>query len=195
MEPESFGGRDVGQRVVYVDGFAKSLMPGLRVGYMIPPPALYAPLLAAHRLRTLCGPTVMQAALAEFLRRGDRERHLERVLPVFGDRREVLLRSLAQYMPQGTEWIDPAGGLCVWLTLPEGASTDETYRAALASGVSVAPGDRFMPRPTARGHLRLSLGSLPAERIPTAIEKLAGAIREVARAGRELQREEAVPLV
>jgi hypothetical protein len=50
-------------------------------------------------------------------------------------------------------------------------------------------------RERARGHLRLSLGSLPAERIPTAIEKLAGAIREVARAGRELQREEAVPLV
>lgn len=181
--------------MVYVDGFAKSLMPGLRVGYMMPPPDLYAPLLAAHRLRTLCGPTVMQAALAEFLRRGDRERHLERVLPVFHDRREVLLRSLAEYMPRGTQWIDPAGGLCVWLTLPEGASTDETYRAALAEGVSVAPGDRFMPRPTARGHLRLSLGSLPAERIPEAIGALAVAIRTATEAASRRQLTEVVPLV
>ena len=98
-------------------------------------------------------------------------------------------------MPEGTEWVDPAGGLCVWLTLPDGASTDAAYRAAIAAGVSVAPGDRFMARPTARGHLRLSLGALPAERIPAAIEKLAGAIRGVARVGRERQLAETVPLV
>jgi len=146
-------------------------------------------------LRTLCGPTVMQAALAEFLRRGGRQRYLERVLPVFRERRQVLLQCLTEHMPAGTEWIEPAGGLCLWLTLPEGTSTDAVYRTALAEGVSVAPADRFMARATARGHLRLSLGSLPAERIPTAIEKLAGAIRQVAAASRDRQLEEVVALV
>ncbi len=186
------GGRE---RVIYVDGFAKSLMPGLRIGYMMPPPDLHAPLLDSHRLRTLCGPVVMQAALTEFLRRGARDRHLERVLPIFRERREALLGSLAQHMPEGTEWSDPAGGLCVWMTLPEGACTDDTYRAALAAGVAVAPGDRFMPRPTARGHLRLSLGAVPAERMPDAAKALAGAIRQALEAGQHRRVEEAVPLV
>ncbi len=185
------GGREL---VVYLDGFAKSLVPGLRIGYMIPPPDLYGPLLDAHRLRTLCGPLVMQTAFTEFLRRGERELHLERVLPIFRERREVMLESLGESMPEDAEWTDPAGGLCIWLTLPEGVCTHETYRAALSAGVSVAPGDHFMPRSTARGHLRLAFGGLPTTEIPTAIRVLSDVIRAATtRSGRGER--EAVPLV
>jgi len=143
----------------------------------------------------LYGVIGIQAALAEFLRRGGRDRYLERVLPVFRERRDVLLRSLATHMPDGCEWIEPAGGLCLWLTLPEGVSTSAAYRAAVAAGVSVAPGDRFMARPTARGHLRLSFGTVPAERIPAAIEALGAAIQVAAREAQGQPEAETIPLV
>lgn len=163
-------------RVIYVDGYSKSLMPGLRAGYMLPPRAMRRRLVDAHRIRTLCGPALMQCALAEFLRRGELESHLRAVLPIYRRRRDVLLDSLADRMPEGVRWSEPEGGYCLWLSLPESSPPVDIYPAALAAGVAVAPGDRFLARPDGRQYVRLSIGGIDERRIPAAVDRLGTAI-------------------
>jgi DNA-binding transcriptional MocR family regulator len=177
--PRAFKALDGFGQVIYTDGFSKSLMPGVRTGYLLPPRRLMARLVDTHRTRSLCGPGLMQAALTEFLHRGQLESHLERVLPIYRDRRLVLLGALEAHMPPGVSWTEPEGGYCLWLKLPGGVGSSDGFRAAMSSGVAVAPGDPFLPAPDGSGHLRLSFGGIDSDSIAPAVERLAQGLRGV----------------
>lgn len=162
--------------VIHLGSFSKLFMPGLRLGYIVAPPPLSRNLVSLRRAGDLCGPPLLQNALADFLERGQMRRHLRRVLPIYRERRDVILAALQRYMPAGVEWTCPQGGFCVWLTLPTGHGFDDLQQAALRAGWAFAPGEAFLTGPTARKHLRLSFGSQTPDNIRHGIEILAGLI-------------------
>jgi GntR family transcriptional regulator/MocR family aminotransferase len=82
-------------RVVYVGTFSKSLLPSLRVGYLVAPPSLVDALLAAKQLSDGFGPVQPQAALARFLEEGLLARHVRRGAKVYAERRAIVLDALA----------------------------------------------------------------------------------------------------
>lgn len=82
-------------RVVYVGTFSKSLLPSLRVGYLVAPPSLVDALLAAKQLTDGFGPVQPQAALARFLEEGLLGRHVRRAAAVYAERRALVLDVLA----------------------------------------------------------------------------------------------------
>lgn len=149
---------DPGELIVYLDGFSKTLMPGLRVGYAIAPTLIREQLLKAKRADDLCGPSMTQHALAEFLRQGHYDAHLKRILPVYEARRDALLRALRREMPDDVRWTEPDGGLCCWVTVPGRPHIQGLYRKALDRGLVFTPGNVFLADPDADGHLRLCFG-------------------------------------
>ena len=166
--------------VIYVDSFSKSLLPGLRIGYLLAPSAFRPRIAGLHYAATLGSAHILQRALAAFLDRGSYDRHVRRVVPHYRRRRDALLVALRKEMPQGAKWTSPQGGFCCWVTLPAGISTEEIFRASMDKGVAFTPGHLFEAQPRAQGRLRLCFGTLPPERIREAIGILGGIVREAA---------------
>jgi DNA-binding transcriptional MocR family regulator len=169
---------DQQELVTYSSSLSKTLMPGLRVGMVLAPPQLHEDILARRRATDLCSPPLLHRALAGFLQEKGLQRYLRRVLPIYRRRRDALLAALDRYMPSEVEWIEPAGGLCLWLTMPGTPALRGIHRAALQHGLAICPGDVFMSHASAEQHVRLSFGNVTEEGIRSSVELLANLIRE-----------------
>ncbi len=176
--PAPLKAADANQRVLYVTSFSKTLMPGLRLGMLVAPPALRERLTALRIAADLGSPLLLQRTLATFLHRGDFRRHLRRMLPVYRQRRDATLRAFDAFMPAGVQWTRPCGGLCCWLTLPHHPAMADVPRLVLQQGWAVAPGNVFLPEESAHQHLRVCFGALPAESIRRGVEVLGEVIRQ-----------------
>jgi 2-aminoadipate transaminase len=177
-EPPAPALRSLSERVIYLGTFSKTMAPGIRVGWMAPPPDLLGLLLMAregadihgHRIVTR---TVYHAA-QDFL-----DEHVERIRAHYRQRRDVLVDVLRAGMPDGVSVSEPGGGFFVWCELPEPWSTDDLLRHAATFGVLFLPGSWFYPDYAGppRG-LRLSYSSLPLDRIAEGGKRLAEATRD-----------------
>jgi GntR family transcriptional regulator/MocR family aminotransferase len=125
------------ERVAYVGSASKTLAPGLRLGWMLLPRRLVAPVTAAKRLADRGSPAIDQLAFADFLAAGELDRHLRRMRPIYRRRRDALLAALARHLPR----LRPAGvaagqHLVAWL--PPGLTEEAAERAAACVGVAVS---------------------------------------------------------
>ncbi|MHB8627701.1 MAG: MocR-like pyridoxine biosynthesis transcription factor PdxR [Aggregatilineales bacterium] len=166
---------DRNNRVIYLSSFSKTLMTGLRIGYMVMPPELRERLLVLRQAIELSGVALIQRATATFIHRGRFKAHLRRVLPRYRERRDALMSALQRHMPFGVEWTKPEGGFCCWVTLPPGRSTGQyadLYHTALRHGMAFTPGDVFLIEPDGATHLRLCFGKHTPEQIDEGIAVL-----------------------
>lgn len=170
---------DTEDLVIYINSFSKVLLPGLRVGYMIPPESLREPLMSLVRCRELCGPPFLQHALAEFLRRGALHRHLKHVLPKYEARRDTLLDALQDGMPKEIHWSKPTGGFCCWVTLPPQMDLEQLYNQSLHHGVAYTPGSVFFMPARAERHMRVCFGNQDTRSIQKATNTLSKLARDM----------------
>lgn len=170
--------------VIYMSGFSKMFMPGLRLGYLVAPPSLQPRLLSLRRGFDLGSPSLLQLALARFLSDGGLKRHLRKVLPIYRGRRDAALSALAHAMPPGVTWTKPKGGFCCWLTLPKRHSLHDLDQAILQNGWAFAPGEVFLVEPDGAKHFRVCFGQQEIDIIQNGIATLGRLIRD------RLQREE-----
>lgn len=167
--------------VVYLGSFSKTIAPGLRVGWMVPPPDMMDLLLMAkegtdihsNRMATR---TVFHTA------RGFLDEHVAMLRDFYGPRRDVLVEGLAASMPPEIEWNVPGGGFFVWLTLPEHASANEMLVTAARHDVAYLPGSWFYPFGNLKhNELRLSFSSLPVDRLRLGAQRLGEAATDFLR--------------
>ncbi|MBF6589786.1 MAG: aminotransferase class I/II-fold pyridoxal phosphate-dependent enzyme, partial [Ktedonobacterales bacterium] len=176
----------------YSTSYSKALMPGLRLGAIVATPEQLADLAAIkHTIDLVCS-SLPQRALASYLSQGRLDAHLTRVRALYRERRDALVAALERFA-DGWTWVRPAGGLNVWVTLPDGIAERDFCLAALERGVGVAPGRAFYGHPQPRAAFRLSFGAHPPERLTEAVRILGTLLAEqtrrrtllLARAGRE----------
>lgn len=169
---------DHGGRVIYMSSFSKSLMPGLRMGYVVASPQIVKQLVVMRQAQDLCSPPLLQRSLAVFLEQGWWHAHLRRMLPRYRERRDALLRAMERHFPMGVTWTRPRGGFSSWVTLPPGTSVAELYISAVERGVAFTPGQVFSAGGEEVPHLRLCFGAEPPERIADAVVTLGALLRE-----------------
>ena len=129
---------DAGERVVYLNTFAKSLAPSLRIGYMVLPPHLAERYRREFLLYSSTVPSFEQYALARFLEGGHFERHIARMRVEYRDRKAALTACVKELgLPARLSGAD--AGLHMLLTLENGMGEGELVERAAAEGVAVYP--------------------------------------------------------
>lgn len=129
---------DTGERVVYLNTFAKSLAPSLRIGYMVLPPHLAERYRREFLLYSSTVPSFEQYTLARFLEGGHFERHIARMRVEYRDRKAALTACVKELgFPAKLSGAD--AGLHMLLTLENGMGEGELVERAAAEGVAVYP--------------------------------------------------------
>ena len=105
---------------IYLGSFSKVLAPGLRLGYLIAPEALHAKLVQAKQAADLHTPSFSQRIVHEAVQGGFLDRHIPEIRKLYGDQCELMLSALQRHFPAEAKWNRPAGGMFIWVTLPEG---------------------------------------------------------------------------
>jgi 2-aminoadipate transaminase len=163
--------------VIHIDSFAKVAFPGLRVGWIVAPPAAIERLRIVKQMSDLHTDQLAQATLAEFLRRGLFQKHLTRMRKLYRERLLSLDESLRKLMPEGTRWTRPEGGMCLWLELPPGFDASELMIHAKERDVLFAPGRYFYVQTPLPNTLRLGFASLDEKQIAKGVAILAELLR------------------
>jgi DNA-binding transcriptional MocR family regulator len=158
--------------VVHLFSFSKSLFPGVRIGSICARGRAVDGLMALKHTTDLSGVLVLQAAVADFVRRGGYDRHLENLRGRLKQRRDVLLEALEEYMPEGTRWTRPEGGYQVWVDLPGDIDSRALLREAQSAGVVFAPGHQFHHDGRPSTGLRLTTALADCDEIRRGIEIL-----------------------
>jgi GntR family transcriptional regulator/MocR family aminotransferase len=125
------------ERVVYCGSASKTLAPTLRLGWIVAPGELVLPLVDQVLHTVIAPPRLEQLAFADFLLRGELDRHLRRMRLRYRRRRDVLVQALARELPE-LEVRELAAGLYVEAVLPEGIDEAKVLEEALARGIGLS---------------------------------------------------------
>lgn len=162
--------------VLHAGSFAKTLAPGYRVGWVAA--GRFAPALRRAKLsQSLSGSWPAQAAVAHVLEGGDYERHLRTLRQALALQQRALRAAVLKEFPAGTRVTEPLGGYFIWVELPPAHDSLALQRAALAEGISLAPGPLFSPRGDFRHALRLNAGQPWTPALAAAVARLGELIR------------------
>jgi DNA-binding transcriptional MocR family regulator len=176
--PASLWASDTSSSVIRLGSFAKSVAPGLRVGYITADAGVVARMVAGGLLDSGGGTTHFAATvLAEYAAAGDYATQVDRFRAAYRTQRDRLLQSLAEHMPETVSWSVPAGGYFVWVQLPTGMSGEKLLPVASASGMEFLPAHVFFLDPNeAPDALRLAFSMHPPDVLAEAGARLASAI-------------------
>ncbi|GAA0265478.1 PLP-dependent aminotransferase family protein [Cryptosporangium japonicum] len=168
-------------RVVYMGSTSKTLAPGMRLGWMIPPGALRDDLIAVKHSTDLGNPALSQLVLAHLLRSGEYERHLRRVRQRQRRRRDALLTALEQHLPDArVEGV--AAGLHLVITLPSDIPDTVLAASAAEVGVRVQPLSWHRTLPGRPG-LVIGYAAHPPNRLDEAARRMGARLGMVVRTG------------
>lgn len=165
--------------VIYLGTFSKTLYPALRMGWMVMPDAIRAPLVDAKEAVDIQSDRFIQRAVSAACEDGWYERHLIESRELYRARCQCMLAALEREMPPGVSWSEPDGGFFIWLTLPATSGADELLPVAARNGVGFLPGSFFFPDRRNIPALRLGFSTLAPETIDEGIRRLGIAVREL----------------
>jgi 2-aminoadipate transaminase len=121
--------------------------------------------------------TFNQHLVLELLRMGILEKHLQRLRPLYRERRDAMLAALGDEMPPEVVWTRPDGGMFLFVTLPRSVDTQSLLERALAQNVAFVPGEDFHVGLPVRNTLRLNFSNSGPEQIREGIRRLGIEIR------------------
>jgi 2-aminoadipate transaminase len=157
--------------VIHIGSFSKSIAPALRVGFIVAPWEMLSRMLA---LKTDAGSGALeQMVLAEYCVPHFTS-HVPKLTRGLRAKLDTLMEALNAQFGTSAEFEAPAGGIYLWVKLPDNVDTLKLYQAALAAGVAINPGPEWSTDKAHAGcRLRLCFASPSHEQIREGIAVLA----------------------
>ena len=162
--------------LAHCGSLSKVLSPGLRVGWMIAPPALLANATMCKQFSDAHTSNLTQATAAHYLTLGRMEGALNVVRETYAERARVMAESLRRELGKAIEFNQPHGGMFFWAKLTEGRNANDFAKRAIEKLVAFVPGAPFFARDPDLSTLRLSFATADVAKIEEGIGRLGQAL-------------------
>ena len=163
---------------IYTGTVSKTLLPGLRVGFLIATPDLFPLLLRLKQAADLHTNRIGQWQALQWLGSEQYRAHLAELRDFYRARRDAMQSALLEHFGELADWQIPQGGLFFWLKLKQPVDTRTLLKPALAQDVAFMPGEPFFVDPDQHhGYLRLNFSHVAPQRLGEGLQRLAKVIR------------------
>ncbi len=165
-------------RVIYMGTFSKVLSPGIRLGFIYAHTEIIKKINLLKQGVDLCTNTFSQYLAAEYLKRGIIDRQIPKITSLYKKKRDIMIEALETYMPEGTKFTRPEGGMFLWVTLKETIDTEKLLKKALEFNVAYVIGSAFYPDGRGKNSMRLNYTFSSDENIVEGIKRLSKAVKD-----------------
>jgi GntR family transcriptional regulator/MocR family aminotransferase len=183
-----FGGRpldalhasDRDGRVADVGTFSKTLLPKIRLGFLIAPKSLQEALKTAYSLSAWHCQWPAQGAMAEFIRDGLFARHVRRMRRIYAARHDKVLSIFERRFAHWLEPVPCVAGMHVSVFFRSTIALEAMVAAqAEESGIGLHRLSPYYVDARARAGLAIGYGGLPTEHIDEGLRRLHAIIERV----------------
>jgi 2-aminoadipate transaminase len=152
--------------------FSKTVVPSLRIGWIVAPPAIYDKLIIAKQASDLHTNSFGQRMVYQYVMDYDLDAHIETIRKAYGQKRDAMIAAIRNGFPKSVHHTEPEGGMFVWLTLPEHLSAMTVFEAAIKEKVAFVPGHPFYVDREEPSTFRLNFSCMDVETIEIGIQRL-----------------------
>lgn len=177
-DPRPLAVSDTDGRVIYLRSLTKSVSPALRVGVVIARGTAHRRILADRAAEGMYVSGVLQSAALDVVTRPGWSTHRRNLRGSLRLRRDTLVAALRAHVPDAELDHVPAGGLNLWLRLPEGIDVDRLAADCDGRGVAVAPGCEWFPTEPPAPYLRLGFAGADPARFAEAARIIGAALAD-----------------
>ncbi|HVW14602.1 MAG TPA: PLP-dependent aminotransferase family protein [Mucilaginibacter sp.] len=165
--------------VIYVGSFAKTIAPGIRVGFVAAPRNLIDQLARLRRMIDRQGEQLLEEALANLLKNGDIGRHLKKTNKIYHERRDVFCNLLHEHLGEHVSFKIPDGGFAVWMRYLHGINAKEVAAKAGEMGLSLSNGEEYFYLSENTEFIRLGFASLNPKELEEGVDILRRAVGKI----------------
>ena len=155
---------------VHLGTFSKTIVPGLRVAYLVSDPELIQRLSLIKQSSDLHTNSLGQWIVNAFLEEGLLPDHIERVQQCYRRKRDIMAAAIRAHFPPFAHYETPRGGMFFWVRIPASLEAMQLLEACLNKGVAFVLGnDFFIQQPRHHHYLRLNFTSAAEDKIEKGI--------------------------
>lgn len=167
------------EQTILLGSFSKTVVPGFRLGWIVAPKPLMEKLVIAKQAGDLHSNYFCQRILHRFLVDNDLQNHIKGIVDVYGKQKQVMENAIKQYFPREVTYLNPEGGMFLWVTLPEKLSAMAVFDKAIEQKVAFVPGDPFYVNKRGLNTLRLNFSSVDPDVIEVGIKRLGDVLHDL----------------
>jgi 2-aminoadipate transaminase len=164
---------------VLLGSFSKTVAPALRLGWLVAPHPIMDKLIIAKQAADLHTDSLAQRILYRYLCDNDLDAHIATIIDQYGKQKETMIGAIKDFFPPDVQYTNPAGGMFLWVTLPEGMSSMALFEAAIKKKVAFVPGTPFYVDRKDSNTLRLNFSCSDEPTIVEGIKRLGDSIKEL----------------
>jgi len=166
-------------QTILLGSFSKIVVPSFRLGWIVAPKVLMEKLVIAKQAGDLHSNYFCQRVLYRFLKDNDLQAHIKKIITVYGHQKQVMENAIKRCFPEQVTYLNPEGGMFLWVTLPETLSASELFDRAIEQKVAFVPGDPFYVSKRGLNTLRLNFSSVDPDVIEEGIARLGKVLHEM----------------
>jgi 2-aminoadipate transaminase len=160
--------------VIQSDSFSKTVVPGIRLGWLAGVPEAIAAVAAVRQ--DLGVSQWMSRIMAEYLAEGKLDPHIEAANRIYKAKRDAAVSALRRHCAGAVRFRVPEGGFYLWLEIAPGFDVDRVRERAALGGVYCRPGEVFTGDASGRRYLRMSYSQIGIDEIERGVAVLGDAL-------------------
>lgn len=172
----SLGGEANGNPVIYTSTFSKIVAPALRTGWVVGDQEVIRHMARAKQAADLHSSTMDQQAIHQIFEHFDIYGHIDLIRTQYEIRMHQMIDLLKAQNWEGVNWLEPKGGMFIWVEMPQHIDTAELMKFAVEEGVAFVPGVSFYADEPQTNSMRLNFTHTDSEEMKTAFDRLNRAI-------------------